>query len=221
MNRLYPSMMCVKPDDTRKYCEIFEKSGIAGLHIDIMDGSFVPNFTLGTDYCRYLHEISPLPLDIHLMIDKPEDKIKWFPIREGDIVSVHAESTNHLCRSMDRIREAGGLPYVAINPATPLAAIEEVLPLAAGFLIMTINPGFAGQKLIEPMMDKVARARQLFISAGYPEMPLETDGNVSAENLLRLKAAGADMFVIGSSGFLNASCNTSNLAEKIKEYVNL
>ena len=86
---------------------------------------------------------------------------------------------------------------------------------------MTVNPGFAGQKLIEPMIDKAARARQLFISAGYPAMPLETDGNVSAENLLRLKAAGADMFVIGSSGFLNASCNTSNLAEKIKEYVNL
>ena len=129
MNRLYPSMMCVKPDDTRRYCEIFKENGIAGLHIDIMDGSFVPNFTLGTDYCRYLREISPLPLDIHLMIDKPEDKIKWFPIREGDIVSVHAESTNHLCRAMDRIREAGGLPYVAINPATPLAAIEEALPL--------------------------------------------------------------------------------------------
>lgn len=91
MNRLYPSMMCVKPDDTRRYCEIFKENGIAGLHIDIMDGSFVPNFTLGTDYCRYLREISPLPLDIHLMIDKPEDKIKWFPIREGDIVSVHAE----------------------------------------------------------------------------------------------------------------------------------
>ena len=84
MNRLYPSMMCVKPDDTRRYCEIFKENGIAGLHIDIMDGSFVPNFTLGTDYCRYLREISPLPLDIHLMIDKPEDKIKWFPIREGD-----------------------------------------------------------------------------------------------------------------------------------------
>ncbi|MGM9663871.1 MAG: ribulose-phosphate 3-epimerase [Eubacteriales bacterium] len=221
MNRLYPSMMCVNPDDTREYCRIFEENGIAGLHIDIMDGSFVPNFTLGTDYCRYLHEITPLPLDIHLMIDRPEDKIKWFPIKEGDIVSVHAESTNHLCRAMDRIRDAGGLPYVAINPATPLSAIEEVLPLAEGILVMTINPGFAGQKLIEPMIDKVARTRQLFISAGYPEMPLEIDGNVSAPNLLRLKAAGADMFVIGSSGFLNSSCNKENLALKINEFKSL
>ena len=221
MNRLYPSMMCVNPDDTRAYCRIFEENGIAGLHIDIMDGSFVPNFTLGTDYCRYLHEITPLPLDIHLMIDRPEDKIKWFPIKEGDIVSVHAESTNHLCRAMDRIRDAGGLPYVAINPATPLSTIEEVLPLAEGILVMTINPGFAGQKLIEPMIDKVVRTRQLFISAGYPEMPLEIDGNVSAPNLIRLKAAGADMFVIGSSGFLNSSCSKENLALKINEFKSL
>lgn len=218
MNKLYPSMMCVSPDDTKKYCRIFEEKGIAGLHIDIMDGSFVPNFTLGTDYCRYLHEITSLPLDIHLMIDRPEDKIKWFPVREGDIVSVHAESTKHLCRAMDRIRDAGALPFAAINPATPLCALEEILPLAAGLLIMTINPGFAGQKMITPMIDKVARARKMAINAGYPDMPIEIDGNVSAENLVKLKAAGADMFVIGTSGFLSPSCreNISDEAEKFK-----
>lgn len=91
MNLLYPSMMCVKPADVNRICGIFEKTGIAGLHIDIMDGSFVPNFTLGVDYCRYLHEITALPLDIHLMIDRPEEKLTWFPVREGDMVQNAAE----------------------------------------------------------------------------------------------------------------------------------
>ncbi len=217
MNKLYPSMMCVSPDDTKNYCRIFEEKGIAGLHIDIMDGSFVPNFTLGTDYCRYLHEITDLPLDIHLMIDKPEDKIKWFPLREGDIVSVHAESTKHLCRAIDRIRDAGALPLAAINPATPLCALEEVLPFVYGILIMTINPGFAGQKIIEPAIEKAARARKMLINAGYPDMPIETDGNISEENLVKLKAAGVDMFVIGSSGFLSAS-RKANLPDAIEKF---
>ena len=98
---MMPSMMCVDPSKLTETLTVFEKGGIGGLHIDVMDGHFVPNFQLGTDYCRHLHRLSSLPLDFHLMIENPEDKIAWFPIREGDWVSVHAESTHHLqCTSM-------------------------------------------------------------------------------------------------------------------------
>lgn len=203
--RLYPSMMCVPPDKTKLLCGIFAEEGMAGLHIDIMDGTFVPNFTLGTDYCRYLHEISPLPLDIHLMIDRPEDKLSFFPIKEGDMVSVHAESTPHLMRAVNRIRERGAKPYAAINPATPIADVFEVLPYVEGVLIMTVNPGFAGQRLIGSMSDKVKRMRRLMDDYGFQSKPIEVDGNISPENLKLLKEAGAGAFVIGSSGFDSGS----------------
>ena len=202
MNLLYPSMMCVKPADVNRICGIFEETGIAGLHIDIMDGSFVPNFTLGVDYCRYLHEITALPLDIHLMIDRPEEKLAWFPVREGDMVSVHAESTRHLGRAVECIRKLGGLPYVAINPATPISAVEDILPELAGVLVMTVNPGFAGQKLIAYTLPKIRRLRDRMDDCGFEGLSIEVDGNVSAEHLVQMKQAGADRFVIGTSGFL-------------------
>ena len=220
MNLLYPSMMCVKPAQTETICRIFEETGIAGLHIDIMDGSFVPNFTLGTDYCRYLHAASSLPLDIHLMIDRPEDKLTWFPIQEGDIVSIHAESTNHLGRAVERVRALGGIPYAAINPATPISAVEDILPALGGVLVMTVNPGFAGQKLIDYTIPKIARLRRMLEDAGFPGMPIEVDGNVSAPNLVRMKAAGADSFVIGSSGFLKTS-DPDTIRSGIREFAEL
>lgn len=214
MNRLCPSMMCVRPSDTAGMCRVFEENGITALHVDIMDGSFVPNFTLGTDYCRYLHEISTLPLDIHLMVDRPEDKLDWFPIKDGDYVSIHTESTNHLGRAVERVRAKGGIPLAAINPATPVAVLNDILPALGGVLIMTVNPGFAGQKLCEYTLGKISALREM------TDLPIEVDGNVSAENLVRMKNAGADMFVIGTSGFLRGEIG-EKLREDIKRFENL
>lgn len=219
-NLLYPSMMCVEPSLTREYCEIFEKNGIAGLHVDIMDGSFVPNFTLGTDYCRYLHEISDLPLDIHMMVERPEEKLGWFPIKNGDIVSIHAESTKHLDRAIQKVRELGGIPFTAINPATPLSAIEEILPSLGGVLVMTVNPGFAGQKLVEYTVSKVEKLKQQLIKLGLDDLPIEVDGNISPANLVRLKNVGANCFVIGTSGFLKKQ-PIEQMIEGIKEFSQL
>ena len=214
MNRLCPSMMCVRPSDTAGMCRIFEETGIAALHVDIMDGSFVPNFTLGTDYCRYLHEISTLPLDIHLMVDRPEDKLDWFPIKDGDYVSIHTESTNHLGRAVERVRAKGGIPLAAINPATPVSVLNDILPALGGVLIMTVNPGFAGQKLCEYTLGKISALREM------TNLPIEVDGNVSAENLVRMKNAGADMFVVGTSGFLRGEV-CDKMREEIKRFENL
>ena len=214
MNRLCPSMMCVRPSDTAGMCRVFEENGITALHVDIMDGSFVPNFTLGTDYCRYLHEISTLPLDIHMMVDRPEDKLDWFPIKDGEYVSIHTESTNHLGRAVERVRAKGGIPLAAINPATPVSVLNDILPALGGVLIMTVNPGFAGQKLCEYTLGKISALREM------TDLPIEVDGNVSAENLVRMKNAGADMFVVGTSGFLRGEIG-EKLREDIKRFENL
>ena len=214
MNRLCPSMMCVRPSDTAGMCRVFEENGITALHVDIMDGSFVPNFTLGTDYCRYLHEISTLPLDIHMMVDRPEDKLDWFPIKDGDYVSIHTESTNHLGRAAERVRAKGGIPLAAINPATPVSVLNDILPALGGVLIMTGNPGFAGQKLCEYTLGKISALREM------TDLPIEVDGNVSAENLVRMKNAGADMFVVGTSGFLRGDV-CDKMREEIKRFENL
>ena len=214
MNRLCPSMMCVRPSDTAGMCRVFEENGITALHVDIMDGSFVPNFTLGTDYCRYLHEISTLPLDIHMMVDRPEDKLDWFPIKDGDYVSIHTESTNHLGRAVERVRAKGGIPLAAINPATPVSVLNDILPALGGVLIMTVNPGFAGQKLCEYTLGKISALREM------TDLLIEVDGNVSAENLVRMKNAGADMFVVGTSGFLRGEIG-EKLREDIKRFENL
>ena len=214
MNRLCPSMMCVRPSDTAGMCRVFEENGITALHVDIMDGSFVPNFTLGTDYCRYLHEISTLPLDIHMMVDRPEDKLDWFPIKDGDYVSIHTESTNHLGRAADRVRAKGGIPLAAINPATPVSVLNDILPALGGVLIMTVNPGFAGQKLCEYTLGKISALREM------TDLTIEVDGNVSAENLVRMKNAGADMFVVGTSGFLRGEV-CDKMREEIKRFENL
>jgi len=199
---LSPSMMCVNPLKLGETLRAFEEGGIEYLHIDVMDGHFVPNFTLGTDYGKALHRISDIPLDYHLMIEAPEDRISWFDIREGDAVSVHVEATNHLQRTLDRIAAAGAKPIAAINPATPISMIEEVLPYLWGVLVMTVNPGYAGQKLVESTLGKIARLRAFLDAQGYGDIRIEVDGNVSFVNMQRMREAGADMFVIGSSGFL-------------------
>ena len=209
-----PSMMCADFLNLEKSLRTFEELEIEYLHIDIMDGSFVPNFTLGTDYVKKLKLATDIPIDIHLMIDRPEDKLKWFDFSQGDYVSFHYEATNHVHRTIQRIKLRGGKPMLALNPATPLCVLEDVIMDLEGVLIMTVNPGFAGQRLIPQTVDKVRRLRRL-----YPEMVIEVDGNVSFENAKILKKAGADIFVAGSSSIFeeNGSLiyNTSKLRECI------
>ena len=150
-----PSMMCVDFSEMTSVIEAFEKNGIGYLHIDIMDGEFVPNYTLGTDFCRRLRTMTRIPLDLHLMITRPDNKLDWFQIQPGEYVSVHWESTPHIPRVLARIRELGGKPMLALNPATPLSVLDYVLEDIDGVLLMTVNPGFAGQKLLPSMLEKI------------------------------------------------------------------
>ncbi len=201
---LAPSMMCVDHwNDPKTSLDALKASGVEVLHMDVMDGSFVPNLMLGTESIRQLRKASSIPLDIHLMIQQPEDKLAWFDIQPGEYVSVHAESTNHLQRTLARIRDYGGRPMVALNPATPLCMVEGVIEDVEAVLLMTVNPGFAGQKLVPQTLKKIADLRKMLDDTGHPEIRIEVDGNVSFETAPKMRAAGADMFVCGTSSIFH------------------
>lgn len=194
-----PSMMCADIGALRETLAVFKTEGVEYLHIDVMDGAFVPNLQLGTAYISQLRRLTDIPLDIHLMIERPEDKLAWFEPQPDEIVAVHAESTVHAQRALARVRDTGALPFLALNPATPLCVFDELLPDVEGALLMTVNPGFAGQALIPQTLGKIARMRALFDQAGKPEARVCVDGNVSFVNARRMSDAGADLFVAGSS----------------------
>ena len=198
--KLAPSVMCCDFINLRKDLDIFERQGIELLHVDIMDGNFVPNFTLGVDFIEQLKKATNIPLDIHLMVEQPERTLDAFPFGEGDWVSIHVESTKHLQRVLAKVKEKGAHPIVALNPATPLCMIEDVMDDIDGVLIMSVNPGFAGQKLVPHAIDKIAETKKLLAKYGREDVEIEVDGNVNPANAIRMKNAGANIFVVGTSG---------------------
>lgn len=208
-----PSMMCADIFHLGAQLKEFEASGVEYLHIDIMDGVFVPNYTLGTDFAKKLKEATAIPLDIHLMIERPEERLAWFTFGEGDYVSVHAETTKHLQRVLTAIRARGARPMVAINPATPLSAIEYVLDDIDAVLVMTVNPGYAGQKLVPATLAKIRDLREMLNARGYDHVEIEVDGNVSLENARKMSEAGANIFVVGTASLFHP--DTPSIAEGV------
>ncbi len=199
ISKISPSLMCVDFLNLKEELKILERGGIEYLHVDIMDGVFVPNYTLGTDFVKMLHRATDIPLDIHMMVTAPEAKLDWFELHEGDYVSIHYEACTHIQRVLSQIHARGAKTMLALNPGTPLCVLDELLPDLDAVLIMTVNPGFAGQKLIPQTLDKIIRCRKLLDERGYANIEIEVDGNVSFENAKKMRAAGADIFVAGTS----------------------
>ncbi|MDR1467888.1 MAG: ribulose-phosphate 3-epimerase [Spirochaetaceae bacterium] len=197
--KLSPSLMCANIEGLSNTLKIFEQNNVEYLHIDVMDGVFVPNLQFGTDYIKQLRRLSHIPLDIHLMIERPEDKLDWFDFHEGEYVSVHVESTRHLQRTLQRIKDKGAKPMAALNPATPLSALDWVWGDIDGVLIMTVNPGYSGQTLVPQTLQKIAECKARAIAADRADIETEVDGNVSPENAVKMAAAGANIYVLGSS----------------------
>jgi ribulose-phosphate 3-epimerase len=202
--KISASMMCANFMELRNDLKALEKAHIDYLHFDIMDGIFVPNYTFGPNFLDQIRKNTDIPFDIHLMVEKPEQKIAYFNFKKSDLVSVHFEAANHLQRLLSAIKETGATPGVALNPSTPVSMVEEVLDDIGFVLIMCVNLGFAGQTLIPQCVNKIRRLREFLDASGYSQIQIEVDGNVSFENAKIMREAGADIFVAGTSGlFMN------------------
>lgn len=180
-----------------------ESAGADLLHLDVMDGVFVPNLSFGPVVCHAVRKVSSLPLDVHLMVAKPEGLVAPFAEAGANRLSVHVEAVTHLHRVLAQIREAGMVPGVALNPLTPLSALDEVWPFVGFVLLMTVNPGFGGQSLIPETVDKLARLSHIRARVA-PEVELVVDGGVTVANAAALRQAGADTLVAGTAVFAAA-----------------
>lgn len=210
------SMMCADLINIRETIKVFEEEKVEYLHIDVMDGEFVPNFGLGVDYIRALRELTQIPLDIHLMIRNPEYKLQWMGIRDTDIVSIHYESTYQVQRALDWLVPFGCKRFLAISPATPVYVLEEVLDYIDGINLLMVNPGFAGQKMVPSTLYKAEKLIKLLRENKREKIILEVDGNITPENGHRLRRIGADIFVCGSSSIFRG--DVSAYRENIRHF---
>ncbi len=177
-----------------------EAAGADWIHIDVMDGHFVPNITMGPGVVKSLRKMTVLPFDVHLMIENPEQYIQPFAEAGSDRITVHIEALIHLHRTVSQIKELGLKAGVSLNPATPLSFVESILTDIDLLLIMTVNPGFGGQQFIKTMLPKIRQAREL-IDRLAPAVLLEVDGGVTLTNMPAILKAGADVLVAGASIF--------------------
>ena len=176
------------------------KAGADYIHVDVMDGHFVPNITIGAQVVASLRSWTNLPLDVHLMIERPENHISQFAEAGAGIITVHVEVGQHLHRLIETIKGLGIRAGVALNPATPLSSVDEVLPLLDLVLVMTVNPGFGGQAFIGSMMDKIARLREM-LDDRQAKAELEVDGGIAASIAPKVAQAGAEVLVAGAAIF--------------------
>jgi len=176
------------------------RGGATLVHVDVMDGHFVPNITLGPPIVASLHKATPLPLDVHLMIENADRYLQAFVAAGAAWISLHQEAVPHLERQVAFLRERGVRTGVALNPATPLAALDEILPELDYVLVMSVNPGFGGQKFIPGALDKIRRLRRVIQDRGL-KTQIEVDGGVDAGNIRALVEAGAEVLVAGSAVF--------------------
>lgn len=178
-----------------------EKAGADYVHVDVMDGRFVPNLTIGPLVVEAVRKATTLPLDVHLMIVEPEKYVADFAKAGASIITVHQETCPHLHRTLQQIRAAGAKPSVVLNPSTPLVTIEEVLGEVEQVLLMSVNPGFGGQTFIEATVDKVKRLRAMLDARGLSKVDIEVDGGINPDTAKRVVAAGANVLVAGNAVF--------------------
>lgn len=206
--RLAPSLLSADFTELGSQIDLLKALGVRALHCDIMDGDFVPSISFGMPVLKSIRKRTDLYLDAHLMVTEPDRYIDAFVEAGADGITVHAEACRHLDRTVQHIKACGKKAAVALNPATPLVAVEDILPELDMVLIMSVNPGFGGQSYIPYCTDKIRRLRAL-ADQKHPELSIQVDGGVNRETLAEVLAAGADDFVAGSAVF------SGNIAENV------
>jgi len=195
-----PSILSAEFERLGEEIATCETTGADWIHVDVMDGHFVPNITMGPVVVEACRRVTSLPLDVHLMIEKPERHLEAFARAGASHLTVHVETCPHLYRTLQQIKDLGCMAGVTLNPGTPASAIQSVLPLADLVLVMSVNPGFSGQAYLSDMEAKVTEIRQLLDAIGSSAW-LEVDGGISSKTLPRMLAAGANAFVAGNAIF--------------------
>jgi ribulose-phosphate 3-epimerase len=214
--KIAPSILSADFSHLAEEIQKVEEAGADMIHVDVMDGHFVPNLTVGPPIVKSIRKITRLPLDVHLMITNPDDYIPEFIKAGSDYLTVHVETCPHLHRTIQSIKENGVKAGVTLNPATPLSLISQILPFVDLLLVMSVNPGFGGQSFIPQVLDKIRKARRMIDEIQAP-VELEVDGGLKIENIKEIAKAGADVFVAGSSVFHSKDYKAT--LEKMREAI--
>ena len=212
MNCLSPSLLAADFARLGQQVALIDQAGAQYVHIDVMDGMFVPSISMGLPVIKSIRPVSDRIFDVHLMVQDPEKCIDDYVEAGADLITVHAEACRHLDRTKRMIKEQDIIAGVALNPSTPLSAIEYLLPVVDMVLIMTVNPGYGGQKLISYTLDKIRDLKKMIDSRGL-KTDIEVDGGITMENLGTVMDAGANIIVSGSSVF------QGDVEENVKEFL--
>ncbi len=217
--KLSASMMCAGLDKIFYYLTEFKEANLEFLHIDIMDGDFVPNLALGTDYVKSLRRITDIPFDYHFLVNNPLEKMTWFDLREGDQVAFHFENNDKIKECLDYLTRLGVKKFIAINPNTDFHVLDDYLDDIDGILVMTVNPGFAGKRIVKSTINKVLSLKKYLDEKGL-NIDIEVDGNISLENAEILYKNGANVFVAGSSSlFKNMEKSILNIIDEMRKVI--
>ncbi|MQS51473.1 ribulose-phosphate 3-epimerase [Companilactobacillus mishanensis] len=211
--KIAPSILAADIMNLEHDVKMAEKAGADLFHIDIMDGHFVPNMSFSPSVIEGMKRVTDKPLDVHMMIDNPDQYIKPVVDAGADTVLIHTESTNHIYRSIELVKSLGAKAGVVVNPGTPLENVKELFPIIDQILVMTVNPGFGGQSFLPGMLRKIQRLDQLRQTSAADDFEIEVDGGINAETIKQCSDAGADIFVAGSYLFNGES--EAEFAEKV------
>ena len=219
--QLSASIMCADFQHLQRQLRELEQAGIDAIHCDIMDGRFVPNITLGFDLVNSLKDATSLPLDVHMMVERPERFFDCLRLGPEDVLTIHAEATLHLERALTGIRGLGTRAGLALNPQTSLQGLLDIADLADQITVMTVSPGFAGQKLFSGAAKKVAATRRLLEENGLEHIVLQVDGNIDLPNARMLSECGANSFVVGTSGLFMRNKSFEEAAAALRQAIDI